>query len=51
MHSQIQKQEDTYGTQAVRSIRFFTQRSTTESDTLEIYRALNQNYFHLMQKS
>ena len=50
-HSQIKKQEDIYGTKAVRSIRFLTQRSTTtESDKLEIYRALNKNYIHLMQK-
>ena len=49
-HSQIQKQEYIYGTQAVHSIRFLTQRSTTESNTLEIYRTLNQNYLQLMQK-
>ena len=49
-HSQIQKEEYIYSTQAVRSLRFLTQRSTTESDERVIYGALNQNYLNLMQK-
>ena len=42
-HSQIQKEEYIYSSQAVRSLRFLSQISTTERDKIVIYGALNQN--------
>ena len=48
-YSQIQKQEDIYSSQAVRSLRYLTQRSTSESDKINIYNTLNKNYLKLMQ--
>ena len=48
-YSQIQKQEDIYSSQAVRSLRYLTQRSTSESEKINIYDTLNKNYLKLMQ--
>ena len=49
-HSQIQKEADIYSSQAVRSLRYLSQRSTSESEKIIIYDALNKNYLKLMQK-
>ena len=47
---QIQKDEEIYSTQAVRSLRYLRQKSNSESQKIIIYESLNKNYLKLMQK-